>query len=150
MNGANETEHSYQLFGPLGNPVLVDLLPEGLEYLYHTFTPPFSSPGAVTATTTTNYGGTDRELVRFDFTGDLGVNRVWQIRMRARVKPGTTAGTYNNIFNFLESDNSTVDYSGCRLYRDTFDLNGNLDTDEILCSADEEYIIQDIAVLESR
>jgi uncharacterized repeat protein (TIGR01451 family) len=120
------------------NPSMVDLLPEGLEYIdgsssYNFVNSGFSSP---TFTKVDNYNGTGKTYLRWDYIGTLSPFESAYIYFNARItnKAGSGEDAVRNEYTMLNSS-----YTGCTAYggggekADIDDLDNDGNTTEKFC-----------------
>jgi len=137
------------------NPIAMDLLPEGLEYVVGTWSVTDNDAGAPTPNFSyqTNYNGTGRTLLKWDWTGaaafDFAIGDDVYIEFDVAISESVTAGDIENRLHMTcENDhlcNEGVD-------TDINDLDGDLaTTGDRLChdSADATITIPSLAALES-
>ncbi|OAN45081.1 hypothetical protein A6A03_02690 [Chloroflexus islandicus] len=125
----------------LVNPVLADLLVTSLSYVpgsWSVVSRPSGAPDPVFETIP-NYNGTGRTLLRWRWDSySLPPNAAFTLRFRARIDPRTLTGTVNNTASLASFANppGEIFIDRCSQQNpDTFDVDGDGNITELLCSS---------------
>lgn len=136
------------------NPTAMDLLPIGLEYVLGSWAITDNDAGAPTPNFyyETNYNGTGRTLLRWDWTGaaafDFQIGDDVLIEFDAVIAGNVTAGDIDNRLYMTCENNYTCSEGSDQ---DIYDLDDDGDTTEDLCydNIDATLTIPSLAALES-
>ncbi|MCW1967362.1 MAG: carboxypeptidase regulatory-like domain-containing protein, partial [Anaerolineae bacterium] len=128
---------------PLVNPILVDLLPVGFQFITGSVTLDSASPNTVPmpslVNVTPNYSGTGRTRLEFQFNYTFYPDEKIYWKIKTNVLPTALPGTVSNeVWGYTKSNpplRGCVSYS----YADVNDVDMDGDTAELLCKywADE-------------
>jgi len=120
------------------NPVIADLLDEKLVYEPGSWVvtqKPAGAPDPIFELIE-DYQGTGRTLLRWSWTGaaayELPIDSRFEIQFNAEIPRGTIFGSIRNDIHLVSWDNDALDVHGTSNRKDSFDLNGNGDTDETI------------------
>lgn len=128
---------------PLVNPILVDLLPVGFQFITGSVTLDSASPSTVPmpslVNVTPNYSGTGRTRLEFQFNYSFNPDEYIRWKIKTNVLPTALPGTVSNeVWGYTKSNlpsRACVSYN----YADVNDVDMDGDTAELLCKywADE-------------
>ncbi|MBL8120005.1 MAG: hypothetical protein JNJ78_20910, partial [Anaerolineae bacterium] len=135
----------------LVNPVVMDLLPDGLMYVPNSWA---FNPGSSGATTPPifeeipNYNGTGRTLLRWSFTGaaahDFPQNQPAYITFNTAITPGAPEGSLSNQYFISSPDIPIIGNT-----TDVDDLNGNSNSTDSLNGVTTNLTIDELVGLRS-
>jgi len=141
------------------NPVIYDLLPVGISYVPGSwFLPAWGNvPGYPDPSFShiTNYKGTGRDFLRWEWTGANGIKipageRV-AIQFDATITESALGGmpAFANYY-YVETSSAPIDCWGNGSNPDIYDFNDNGDVTEVLCGGRHEVSINEVVSLESK
>ena len=140
----------------LENPVVYDLLPEGLTYQAGSwFLPPWGNTSGYPApvfTYTADYNGTGRELLKWEWTGGNGIkippgDRV-VVSFNTTISNIVSSGT-PSFYNRFWVDANNIGACSALDEPDIYDLDGDGDLTETFCGDEREVDIIELVSLES-
>ncbi len=149
-----EVENNEGALAVATNPVAMDLLPEGLEYVPNSWSIHSNDAGAPTPNFyfETNYNNTGRTLLRWDWTGasafDFAIGDDVYIDFDVAIMQSVVAGDIENRMHMTCEGEYTCDEG---TDTDVDDLDGDGNTTERFChdSTDATVTIPSLAALES-
>jgi large repetitive protein len=140
---------------PMQNPILADLLPDGLVYdnAWRTVADSLYL-GMPTFTLTPNYNGTDRQLLEFSWTGTAPLDKDAYVFFRAKVTNLANAPyEVNQVALYGTNGNGCIDNDIYNQFdgflRDSLDINKNGSATDSICLARAQITISPSASLES-
>ncbi len=140
----------------LENPVVYDLLPEGLTYQAGSwFLPPWGNTSGYPApvfTYTADYNGTGRELLKWEWTGGNGIkippgDRV-VVSFNTTIPNVVSSGT-PSFYNRFWVDANNIGACSALDEPDIYDLDGDGDLTETFCGDERAVDIIELVSLES-
>lgn len=145
------SEYRIQIANPSGTdalrePVIADLLDEHIRYWDDNGTKPWFTGYTSCAvdrpnfSVVDNYNGTGRQLLRWSWEGiasaEFPPGCLHRLRFYVQTAEGTPPGTLRNQGSMIAPSALAVNTTRCKaLVSDIHDLNGNGDTEELLCSS---------------
>jgi hypothetical protein len=131
---------------PLVDPIVADLLPEGLEYVPGSWGWDAGTSGAPAPTfeEIPDYGGSGRTLIRWRFDHDFARGTNGRITFDATLVPGVAIGNLSNRFIITTNE---IEMQGTGT--DTDDLDGDGETDDPVVSSTTTVYVDELIGLDS-
>lgn len=145
------TELSSDLFN---NPIVMDELPESLDYVANSASIVDSSPGLLSVGALADPSNTslpgDKRLLRWTFSPlSMATNQYFTIQYKAKVKKFATPGTYINYAEVTSNANPYFNDYWFDLKTDTADHDGDGSMTDKLIRDEEQFTVNQVAALGS-